>query len=196
MKRILITALVFTFVFAASAFADMPTDKGNMYIAGGLSFTKFGGDYYKNSDDDTPTSFNIYPEFYYFLKNNLAVGGNLGYYSYTLGDYKLTELGFGAGAKYYFNLNPELTEAKGAVLPYASARFMYISSKTEYTNSEVKYTGYDIDFAGGAVYMLSNSVGAFGQVGFTLVSRTPDGEDAVSGNEIGVLFGITYFINK
>jgi len=105
-------------------------------------------------------------------------------------------MSFGVGAKYYFSLNPELTEANGAILPYAAARFLYVSSKDDDGTTEYKETGYDIDFAGGAVYMLSNSVGAFGELGFTLESRTPEDMDAVSGSNFGVMVGITYFIIK
>ncbi len=195
MNKILVTVLALMLVFAISASAQMPTDKGNMYIGGGLSFTSFSGDLYEVGDD-SPSSFQIYPEFYYFLQNNLAVGGTVGYSKYSLGDYSDSEMGFGVGGKYYFNLNSELTEAKGAILPYAAANFMYVSMKEDDGTNEIKHTGYDINLAGGAVYMLSNSVGAYGQVGYTMESRSPEEGDSVDGAHFGFMIGVTYFIIK
>ena len=195
MNRILVTALAIALFLAVGAFAGMPFDKGNMYIAGGLSFTKYGGDLYKQGED-TPTYMSIYPEFYYFLRNSLAVGGNLGYSKYSIGDESTADFEFGIGAKYYFMMDKTLTEAKGAIFPYAAARFMLVNSKYDNGITENKESGHDIDFAGGGLYMLSNCVGAFGEVDFSLNSRKPDGGDSASGSQFGVLIGITYFICK
>ena len=194
MIRNTVTAFFIILILAVGALAGMPTDKGNMFIAGGLSFTKSGGDLYKDNSGDTPTTFSIYPEFYYFIRDRVAIGGNLGYTKISQGDNNsATDFSLGFGAKYYFRINQQTTEIKGALLPYCSGRLMY--TKETY-GDDYKRTGFDIDFAGGGVYMLSDCVGAFGEIDFSINSRNPNNGDSKSGTQFGFLIGITYFIVK
>jgi hypothetical protein len=93
-------------------------------------------------------------------------------------------------------MDKTLTEAKGTIFPYGAARFMLVSSKTDNGVTDNKITGHDIDFAGGGLYMLTNCIGAYGEVDFSIISRKPDGGDSASGSQLGVLVGITYFIIK
>ena len=192
-----VLALITMLILVGSVSAGMPVDKGNIYLAGGFAFAKWGGDLNENSNGDTPTEFVLNPALYYFVNSGFSFGGEFLYDSWSWGDSKYTGLGFGAGTKYYFVVNKELTEAKGAMYPYLGATFMFVSMKSEYGTSEDKDTGYDIVFNGGAVYMLSDAVGAFGQLGYDIQSiKNDDAEESVSGNILSFQVGITYFIIK
>jgi hypothetical protein len=192
----LVAAIVL--MFASGVYAGMPIDKGNMFLAGGFSFTSAGGDLYKDFEDNSQTILMINPEFGYFFAPGIMAGAELGYSSWSWGDLKDTMFGFGPMVRYYINMNKELTEAKGAIFPYLGVHFLYSSCKFE-NGETLKWTTMTYGGEIGAVFMISDAIGAFGQVAFDSESekqKEPIEGDSVSGTVMGAQIGITYFIIK
>jgi hypothetical protein len=204
MKRTIVIVAVLAAMLMLSGFAfaqKSPIDKGSMLLSGGISFASYGGDYYKGISDKSMTQFTINPSASYFVMKGLAVGPTVEFTSLSQGDAKASTFGIGAQATYYFDMLAKDKEGKGALYPYLGAAFLYRSNTSnsgETDEEDTKINSTRIEFKGGAVYMVSNAVGIYGDVEFDMDSykRTKPTEwpKSVSGNIFGVFTGFTYFI--
>ena len=218
MIRLVLIILTSLLLMASSVFAQgTPIDKGSILAEGGFSFTSLGGDSFKYTDNDgneqdggaTLITFN--PQGGYFVMPGLAVGGTIILVKMSEdwgGDDDATQTAFGIGpaVKYYFNLDKARTEVKGAIYPYLEAAFVYntLTANSGSQNAEdYKWSGTAIVFEGGGIYMLSNAVGIFGQIGYEISSmkqsepsdnEPADGWESMSDHALAFQVGLSYFI--
>jgi hypothetical protein len=174
-----------------------PIDKGVWQLSGGISFTSFGGDYYKQGND-SPTEFSFTPGANYFVTDGIAVGAKILYSRFSVGSASTSQFGIGPEVTYYFNINKEKS-GKGVLYPYLGVAYLYTQNTDKYPGDpdhKDRLTTFAID--GGAAYMLTNSVGLFGQLeydadSFKHTEPAPAGQ-SVSGSRISFFTGFTFFI--
>ena len=102
MKKALCLVVLLLPVIAYAA--EFEVDKGAVAIGGSATFASFGGDLYKDAEDNTITYFSIEPEVLYFVIPGLGIGGTIGFESWSQGDISDTELGLGPVVQYYFQI--------------------------------------------------------------------------------------------
>jgi len=218
MIRLVLIVLTSLLLMASSVFAQgSPIDKGSILAEGGFAFSSLGGDSYKYLDenleeqDGGATLITFNPRGGYFVMPGLAVGGTIILQKMSL-DYGApdnatqTDFGIGPGVKYYFNLDKSRTEVKGAIYPYVTGAFVY-NTRTANSGSanaeDYKWSGTAIIFEGGGIYMVSNAVGIFGQVGYEMTSmkqsepaanEPADGWESIKDHELAFQIGLSYFI--
>ncbi len=189
MKKIVAVVLG---VMMAAGFAmagDMPDAlmKGSWELGGGFSFKTTSGDYYENTDGDGSTDFSIHPDLGYFIMDGLVVGASLEFSSHSQGDVSNGTFGLGPFVNYYFPL--EL----GPGHPYGHLSYLYNSMSFDNgtTDGSDSFTrlmlgvGYDVP--------LNEHVGIYGLIHYDMDSFTPDGGDAVDGNQMGLMVGLKVF---
>lgn len=175
--------------------AETPIDKGSMIVDGSVYFMSQGGDYYKDTADNSVAVIGIMPSVGYFVAPSIMVGGQIVYVSASQGDDKETTFGVGPVVGYYFNLDATRTEVKGAIYPYVQAFFVYGQYKCEWTGGDETTDITMFGGEGGGVFMLSNAVGLNASVQFQSESFKPDGADeSISGTTLTVGAGITAFL--
>jgi len=193
MKKGLLTTLLIL-VFATGAFAaDGPVDKGSMILGGTVYFQSASGDLYKNMNDDSQTMIALAPEFGYFIAPSIMIGMNFEYSKWSWGDdVGVTTLDFGPMVGYYFNMDPNRAEVKGALYPYIKGFFNMCSEETEGVDDKDKTTSFG--GKGGINYMLSDAVALDFGIQFQSDSwKVGDGE-STSGTIMWFGAGISAFI--
>jgi opacity protein-like surface antigen len=148
-------------------------DQGSLMVGGSASFTSTGSD---DSDDDRFSSLLVRPMVQYFVMPGLAVGGELMLTRFSSGDQSATAYGVGPEVTYFFG------GSERQLYPFVSAGFQFNRSEDENT------FGYGA--SGGAVFMLTSSVGLNG----SLYYRKIDYEDFGGNNTIGAAVGISAFV--
>ena len=196
MKKVFVSLVVL--MFAMSAYAtDGPIDKGSMILEGDVYFLSAGGDFYKDSLDNSETVIGFMPSVGYFISPSIMVGGVLDFQKWSQGDESQTMYSFGPMLGYFFNMDPERTEVKGAMYPYLKAFFTY--GKMSYDDGDDATEETDISRTtfggkGGVMYMLSNAVAVDLGVKFQNESYKADGADeSISGTVITFGAGISAF---
>ncbi len=192
-----IMAMAVGFYSLAGA-ATYPIDQGVWFGMGSLDIASLSGEAYENEDGDGKFNFYLEDTGGYFIMPNLAIGGKVLIDYTSWGDYKETVWGIGPFIAYFFGGAP--AEVKGSYYPYVGGTFLYASSTTEYPNpidqgtTEIESTMTKLGVFGGVVYMLTKTVGIFGEVGFSMDSIDPDEGDSEDGNRIGIKAGVSAFL--
>lgn len=197
MKRVLLTLVVVAFALTASA-AEFPVDKGSMLVGGSLYFMNQGGDLYKVGDE-AQTTIGIMPEFGYFVAPSIMVGATIDWTNWSQGDFKESQMAFGPMVGYFFNMDPERTEIKGALYPYIKGFMMIGTYKYEDgTNPDEKANLMAFGGKGGINYMLTESVALDFGIMFSSDSykmKEPvEADEATTGTTIQVGVGISAFV--
>jgi hypothetical protein len=210
MKKVF--AVILIAVFGAAFSQSFPTDKGSIYIDGSAaaSFTSSSGDLYENSDNKGSTQISIMPSLGYFINPGLAIGGMVEYNKWSQGDNSSSAFGVGPQLTYFIGGNVDPGEAKGKMLPFITAAYLYESntsksvvsdydlfktSKVSASTVESKWTNTSIVVGGGLLHMLSSQVGAQLGVYYMMDSyKHEDADKAVKGNQLMVHVGIMGFV--
>jgi hypothetical protein len=134
-----ITILLISCVFIARAHAQ--TAQGDWMVGGGFRLN--------TTKNNTQIAFA--PNVGIFIINNLAVGGTLTI-DYTKQFYRITNLGIGPFARYYFT--------NASVRPFLHTNFNYLSSKIKNVSAGTSSTntGANYFLGGGAAVFLSDQV--------------------------------------
>jgi hypothetical protein len=189
MKSLLVAGSLILLVASAVGAAESPIDKGSMTIGGTAYFNSQSGERYENFQGDGYTEIGIMPEFGYFIAPGIKIGASLAFVSASQGDESATLFGIGPNVTYYFNLNKERTEVKGAVYPYIGGFFSYATTSNGVDLTETSFGG-----RGGINLMLSQAVAVDFGLQFSSESLDPDGFDSISGTTLSLLAGIQAFI--
>ncbi len=203
MKKIILSLLaVATFGTANAQETSIEAGfaKGDLFISGAFSFsTSKTGDFKVNS-------FEVAPKVGYFVTENIAIGGSIGYQSNKLDfdgeDVANTGLGLGAFGRYYF------TPASKFSL-FAELGVNYTSFDNEYfiidgelfapeTSVESKEIGFGLGF--GMNYFVSSNFSieaGVGVLGYASNDNGGDGADKTNTFSFGgdwraVTFGVNY----
>jgi len=175
--------------------AETPIDKGSMIVDGSVYFMSQGGDYYKDTADNSITVIGIMPSLGYFVAPSIMIGGEIQFQNQSQGDYKWTIFAVGPTVGYYFNMDPTRAEVKGAIYPYVKGFFLYGQNKFDDGTSDYTIDVMTFGGRGGAIFMLSNAIGVDANVLFKSESYKPDGaDDSITGTSFGVGAGITAFL--
>jgi len=203
MKKIILSAAaIFAFGFASAQETEGTGGKGfangDVFISGSVGFSS------ESQGDFKSNSFNIMPQVGFFVSDNIAIGGLIGYTSTTSdefdgGDFfevKTNTLAIGAFARYYatpasdFSFFGEL----GAAYLTASSEFDVPGS------TENKANGFAIALSPGVSYFISDNFALEASIGalqYTTVKPDFDGAESTDTFELelnltDIQFGLVY----
>lgn len=188
MKKLLIVGVVI--LLAVPVFAA-PTQKGNFVVSLPLiQWESASGDLYENAEGDAQTYLALGALGYqfqveWFVIDNLAIGGVIGYVSDKQGDVEDTAMIFGPMVTYYY--------AMGQIIPYAGIGYIYSSSESDDGTTSAETTDTSLLFKVGAAYMLGNNLSLFGEFAYSMDTSEPDGGDSVDGTVMSIAVGVKAF---
>jgi outer membrane protein len=166
MKKIIL-AILLSGVFIT---VNAQTEKGDWIVGGRIDLN--------TSDNNTHIGFS--PNGAYFLINNLAIGGNLMIDYSKSGDNKVTNLGIGPFARYYF------TQAMARPLLQASVD--YISRQIKDPIFSSTNNGVNIFIAGGLAVFINENVAIEVLAGYS--NTKYKGFDGSGGFNLGIGFQV------
>ncbi|MFH6958651.1 outer membrane beta-barrel protein [Flavobacterium aquidurense] len=181
MKKIILTAIaVLGFTFANAQTGGFA--KGDVFVSGALTLAS------EKTGDDKSTIFEIEPKVGYFVTENIAIGGKLGYRSV-----KDVSDAFKVGAfgRYYFTPASQFSVFGQAGLDYSN-----IKDKV----SDAKANEFGVNAGLGLSYFLSNHFAievVWAGLGYRVSDNGGDGADKTNIFEFGsdlraVQFGVVY----
>jgi hypothetical protein len=195
-KLILSVAAVFAFGFVsaqddkASGFAQ-----GDLYLSGSANFSNEKTGDFKNDN------FTIAPGMGYFLTENLALEGSLGYTSGTntnfsngtLAETKISGFGINAGVKYFWTPANAFSLSLGGNVSYASI-------KSEFGNNDRTDNVIGVNVPVGLHYFVSDSfaiTSTWGGLGYSSNDNGGNGSEKTNSFELGldmssISFGLIY----
>ena len=180
MRHFLLVLCCVLIPFVLCAQNSYPVDKGNYVLGGSASFSSLGGEELRGEDRAFVFIFN--PVFLYFVAPNISLGGTITYQSVSQGDYSDSIIGLGPSAVYFFG------DENSTTYPFLGVSYIY-------TSDEDSYTKNDIRLMGGAAFMVAKNVAITGDVFYLIESYTrEDADDSLSGNTLGIEFGVSAFI--
>ena len=195
MKKVLLSALaVFAFTFANAQEEETKSNggfaQGDLFITGAFGFSS------TSMDEDKSSSFEIAPQIGYFLTENIAIGGKIGYASMKAesGDVDtmdMSGLTLGAFGRYYF------TPANQFSL-FGQLGFDYSSMDNKLADTKVNTFGAGLGL--GMNYFVSSNFSieaGIGLLGFESSKADFDGAEAENTFGLGVemrqiTFGVNY----
>ena len=197
-KVILSVAAVFAFGFAnAQESSDQGRgfSQGDLYLSGTANFSN------EKTGDFKTDSFTIAPGLGYFVTENLAIEGVLGYTSGTNTEFfngSLVEVkssGFGliAGVKYFWTPANDFSLSLGGNVSYASI-------KSEFFNTDVTTNVIGVNVPVGLHYFVSDSfaiTSAWGGLGYSTSDNGGNGAEKTNSFDINldlsaISFGLIY----
>ncbi|WP_299885694.1 outer membrane beta-barrel protein [uncultured Lacinutrix sp.] len=202
MKKLLFTAAIAVLGFTSvNAQEDSSSkggfEKGDVFISGSVGFGS------ESQADDKTNGFTIAPRVGFFVSENIAVGAQLSYGSFTdetkVADTTIedkdTTFGAGVFGRYYFT-----PDSQFSIFGELAAGIS--STKNEQTGVDVdaKSNGFNIGIAPGISYFVSNNIAleaSFGVLGYSSDKADFDGAEARNNFNFGVNlsdinFGIIY----
>lgn len=195
MKKIILTAMaVFAFGFANAQDKKESSEgftKGDVFVTGIFAFASSND---KENDFKT-NGFEIAPQVGFFITENIAIGGKIGFSSFKEEDNgdveKISGLSLGAFGRYYF------TPAKAFSL-FGELGIDYNS--TDYKSDDYKVNGIGAGLGLGMNYFVSSNFSIEAGVavlGFTSEKGDYVGADSTTGFAFGgdwraVTFGVNY----
>jgi hypothetical protein len=125
-----------------SATAVAQTDQSNMVIMGSATFST------SSKGSSNTTTLDLSPRAFYFIQNQIAVGGRLELSRISDGA-SFTTFGIGPDGVYFFKLDSK------ELLPFAGLGLIYNAVSSSY-NGHSQYTrsGFTVAFHGGIAYLL------------------------------------------
>lgn len=162
---------------------------GDVFVSGAIGFSS------TSSGDVDSNEFTIAPRVGFFVSDNIAIGGRLGYTSATdFAETKTNEFAIGVFGRYY------MTPANQFSL-FVEAGFDYMSTSVEPDGGEeAKVNGFGIGVRPGIGYFMNDNwaiEATFGNLGYE--TSKPDADGAESTDTFGlnvdmtaVTFGVIY----
>jgi hypothetical protein len=138
-------------IFASSVWAQ--TNQKNIAFMGTASFSTTSG-------DASYTNFNLSPRGYYFIMDQVAVGGRIAFDITSSGGETATNVLFGPDGLYFFKVDMD------KMLPFAGAGLFL----DHYSNGESS-TGVTFAIHGGMAYLLREHLALFPELELAISSR-------------------------
>lgn len=200
MKKIILTVAAICAVSFANAQDKTSSEgfaKGDLYLSGTANFSN------SKTGDFKTDSFTVAPGVGYFLTENIAIEGSLGYTSGSEfvdvtgdGDFLNVDasgFAFSAGARYFFTPATKFSLSIGANVSYGS-----VKAEAAGFDSTVNEIGFNIPV--GLNYFVSNNFALTAEWGgFRYASNDNGGDGAEKTNELGlgldmsaISFGLLY----
>lgn len=152
--------------------ASAQTDKGNIVFMGTAAFGT------TSSDGNSQTDVELSPRGYYFMMDQLAIGGRLSFRSTSYSGSSTSSVLFGPDALYFFRMDSK------ELLPFAGLG-LFLSS---YSNGE-STTGFTFSLHGGLSYLLKEHLSIFPEAALDIESR-----DGNTSTTFGVGVGLAGFL--
>jgi len=203
MKKIIFAAAaLFAFGFANAQDAKEDSAgggyaNGDVFITGGIGITSF------EEGDVSSSIFNISPKIGFFVSDNIAIGGRLGYRSETAdvydadlleyGEEKYSTLMVGAFGRYYTTPSSDFSF-------FAELGVDYMSTTVDVPGGDYKETGFGIALSPGISYFMSDHFAleaSIGVLGYNTMKPDYDGAENRNTFDIGVnmedvMVGVVY----
>lgn len=198
MKNHLLSLTLLAF-FCSSAMAQF--NSGSKMVGASTSLDLgFSSQKDEGSDGSTKyTTININPRAAYFIKNGIAVGGDLGYYlsrsKFDDSDPSTdTEFLIGPFGRYYY-------KSVGPVRPFGEVKLGAGTSTTRYVViDEKEITRHNILYAGagvGAAFFLAQNFALEAMLGYTFEhSKNPETDGKHNIHDIMLSFGFSFYFNS
>jgi hypothetical protein len=170
MKKIILAVFLSAIITAINA----QTEKGDWLVGGRIDLN--------TSNNNTHIGFS--PNGGYFIINNLAIGGNLMIDYSKSGNGKVTDLGFGPFARYYFT--------RAMARPLLQASVDYISRQIKNPASSTTNNGVNLFLGGGLAVFINQNVAIEILAGYS--NNKYKGIDGSSGFSLGI--GFQVYLNK
>lgn len=152
---------------------------------GTVSVTSQGGELYENTAGDRVNTVLLNPSVLYFVAPGVALGGELYVENASQGDVSVTTIGVGPTIAYFFG------DSDSSVYPFVGANVVYSSLSTDGFDA----SGFGFGLAGGADFMLTESVAITAQLDYSIENLSVDqANEAFSGNTLRLMLGVAAFL--
>lgn len=139
MKKIVVCLLI---TVSSSAAVNAQTDKGDWMVGGGLSLNTTEGS----------KSFSFAPNLGHFFFKGFVAGAEMQIITANYGETRITTLGAGPFARYYFELKQPTFK------PLLHAGFNVLSIRSKNPGSTITETGRNFILGGGGAYFINSNV--------------------------------------
>lgn len=167
---------------------------GDIFLSGSFNV---GSSKYTDAGNYKETSFSVAPRVGFFVTDNIAVGGFLGYSSSKVtptegaDDVKVNALSVGAFGRYYAT-----PASKFSVFGQLGAALTSVN----YDTADYKVNGFDIELAPGVSYFLNSNFAieaSWGALSYSTAKADTDGAESSNSFNIGldlenINFGLLY----
>ena len=186
----LILCILLLNVTVSNAQAYFATDRGSLELGGSIYLLSSGGEAFEDSEGNRSFRFNFNPDFMIFVVPSFAVGAELQFSFYSLGDYSNNTIGIGPSITYYIAGHQDQK-----LYPYIGVSYLF--SAYSYEDTSMDYSGDSKNTAttikAGLMIMLSDAVAL--NTEFNYRAHTYDlGDNPESGNVFYLGLGIKAFI--
>ncbi|RZJ34381.1 MAG: porin family protein [Flavobacterium sp.] len=191
MKKIILSAAaLFAFGFANAQDATTSTEggkgfsNGDIFISGSLGFSS------QSTGDVKTNTFTISPKVGFFLSDNIAIGGQIGYTSTkdedgVSEDIKTNTFSVGAFGRYYATPASDFSF-------FAELGANYMTSKMEQGSAEAKSNGFGIALSPGLSYFIGSNWALEASIGaLSYNTEKPDFDGAESTDTFGLNLNLT-----
>ena len=195
--RLLITAaLCFTATTATTATTALaqsaptsPIARGSRIIGGSASLTRSTVE--NGGSESSVTSINVSPRMLWFIRDRLAVGGEVGLGSSSGDGASSSSWRLGPAVQWYF---ADLNER---TLPFLGASLFVGSTSAESGGTDFTTTAQGLELTAGATRLLARNVGITGELFATRRNTASEsGTITIDGSttNLGVRFGVSAFL--
>jgi hypothetical protein len=155
MRSVIMAVCALALLTAVAGGALAQTDKGNLVFMGTAAFATTSG-------DGSTTVFNLSPRAYYFVADQVGVGGRLGFVtSSTSGLSTTTSIAFGPDAVYFFATPSE------NLLPFAGLGLFF----THTDIGDFSSNGFTFSLHGGLAYLLKEHLSIFPEMSVDMATQ-------------------------
>lgn len=200
MKKVILAAIA-VFAFSAANAQEVKSNvgfaKGNVFLSGSFGIVSDKA-YDMDSGELLKTNgFEIAPKAGFFVTNNIAVGGKLGYGSSKVevdgvaGEFKVNDFTVGAFGRYYFTPGNQFSLFGDLGVDYKS---------TDYDTMELKRSGVNVGLGLGVNYFVSSNFSieaGLGLLNYSSMKFDADGAETESSFGLGanltnIALGVNY----
>jgi len=179
-----LSTIVILMLLCSFSFGQTPVDKGSILAGGSISITADS-----EGDADMSTRISFAPVGYFFIMNNLGVGGTIQLSRYAQGDdYSTFTFLIGPGARFYFKA--------GKLFPFVAANLSYGITSYDYGYTDGSTGCFQITAGGGMDFFVSQNVAVEPTANLTFESFSPDRGDSVNSVRFTIGVGISGFITS
>lgn len=212
-KKILsVCMMIILIVFMSSSIfaGKSPIEKGGIFVSGGFNYSNTGGEVTTvfgimplELFDERLTQIQFDPSINFFVVRGLALGLNISLVKYSFSESdsefnsSISAFGIGPQLFYFFGGSKKRSTIKGSIYPYLGVAYMLKSYTSKYNDSygNEKDTEKGSTFRSclGISYMISDSVGIFGEAVYVIEQLKGTFED-LKGNSFNIALGFKIFL--
>jgi hypothetical protein len=190
MKILITTALCLAAsVATAQSTPTSPIARGSRLIGGSASISR--STYESGGSENTVTSINVSPMLLVFVRDRIAIGGELGLGRASTDAGSSTSWSLGPAVRWFFG------DLNARTLPFVGGALLIGAVNSESSGTEVTTSQQGVELVGGATRMLARNLGITGEVVVARTSNETEVGTATSEStrtNLGLRFGISAFL--